>query len=287
MTNNHLDDETLNALLDNEPVSGSVEHLDNCAECADRLEALRLVSNWVASPVALPDSGRIAHNISRALASVDTDTLRSVGRRAWPRWVAYGAAAGVVAIAVASAIPLLSNDDRQRPVATGMAVNVVEGTHLELEATSDLRVPVREALLPEVSATSSADSAAKSVERYDDDSFSSENGTSIPGDAHEGTLSPPTQLSPAAGAPAYAQVADDFAKAHSDCEPAIRNQDKRLGLLRYKSSASFGGEAAVVEVFTLLKSKNKEASATLDLRAYVLAVSDCRVLNVQSFNLAP
>lgn len=271
MTNNHLDDETLNALLDNEPVLGSVEHLDNCAECADRLEALRLVSNWVASPVALPDSRRIAHDISRALASVDPDTSRSVGRRAWPRWVAYGAAAGVLAIAVASAIPLLSNDDQpDKLAATGNAVNVIEGTHLELEATSDLRVPIREALLQQAS-QSSADSASKSAERY--------------GDALEGSGSPPTQLSPAAGAPALMAV--DFAKAHSACEPAIRNQDKRLGLLRYKSSASFGGEAAVVEVFTLLKSKNKEASATLDLRAYVLAVSDCRVLNVQSFNLAP
>ncbi len=266
MTNNHLEDETLNALLDNEPVSVSVEHLDNCAECADRLEALRLVSNWVASPVALPDSGRIAHDISRALASVDSDTSRSIGRRAWPRWVVYGAAAGVVAIAVASAIPLLSNDDQPNKLATsGKAVNVIEGTHLELEATSDLRVPIREALFPQVSELS-ADSSAKSDERYGE-------GPAAPNALSGSNVS-------------GTQATLDLAKVHSACEPIIRNQDKRLGLLRYKSSASFAGEAAIVEVFTL-KPKNEGASGTLDLRAYVLAVSDCRVLNVQSFNLAP
>lgn len=72
-------------------------------------------------------------------------------------------------------------------------------------------------------------------------------------------------------------------EAYKRCEPLARARDGHLGRLRYRAPATFSDQDAVVEVFDLQAEPQSATKAKLRLRAYVMATSDCRLLNVQSF----
>lgn len=71
----HASDELLSALVDGEELpSGDAAHVDECAECQDRLDALRGVVAVVAAPVAMP----AGHIREAAVAAALVETTGAV-----------------------------------------------------------------------------------------------------------------------------------------------------------------------------------------------------------------
>lgn len=315
MTNNHLTDEILSALLDNENSSDSVAHvsdahLANCTICTTRLEELRTVSEWVATSLPTTNQQRMEQTIAATLSHAASEKPLKSGRNfVRRRWMAAGAAAAIIA-AGAIAIPSLSrnesrNNQASLPLATPGSSQIINGGHLILDATTDLRIPIQTALAPSPT-DAKEQSGAAGNRQLNDSNLESGKTTESGSSAESSDTTPTTAPSPAAAsspneaAPPSAGLSRDASESgfpfvtsepHARCEPLIRKDDKRLGALLYRASADFVGEQAIVEVFALSPHDGKSAAdekvakSSLDLRAYVLAASDCRVLSAQSFDL--
>lgn len=124
MTDDHLDDEALSAVIDGE-LSVLATHASTCATCGERLLALRSAAIAVRQPVTI-DPDRRESVILAALAvadeRVDADRVPSLAARARGRGrrlpLLAGAAAAVVALLVA--VPL-ARDDGSDQLATTTA----------------------------------------------------------------------------------------------------------------------------------------------------------------------
>lgn len=138
----HPDDELLSALLDGEADTDFAAHVDGCAECAQRLEALRGASMALQAPVVVPGHLREAA-VARAIKvgnepvseTGGSKLLRmSTGRRravAPPRRRSSWSAAAALLVAVAMggwAISQISSDGgNQRPVSDTFAATPTAG----------------------------------------------------------------------------------------------------------------------------------------------------------------
>ncbi len=286
MTDQHLNDETLSALLDDEEsptaTTAATTHLAACATCVGRLEELRAVSGWISQSPEPPDERVVDRSVAKAVALAHPVRARTGRGYDARRRIALGAVAAAVAVAVAVAVPTLSRHDPPREQASSNGsitnesqVDVVDGGFLELDATSDLRGPVQAALAPVPADPQSTDKSAAKA----------------PNELRSETPAPVEGAVPTAGNAAGSHAADsarssaDPSNAHARCEPLIRRDDPRLEALRYRANATFAGQSAIVEVFVLANPDTQAAAARLDLRAYVLAALDCRILSVQSFDL--
>lgn len=296
MTDQHLNDETLSALLDDEESPTAETHLATCATCVRRLEELRAVSGWISQPPEPPDERTVDRAVARAVALAHPLQPGTAHGSSARRRIALGAVAAAVAAAVAVSVPMLSHNDPTKEQASSSdsvappaaataseSVGVVDGGFLELDATSDLRGPVQAALTP------------VPVDRR----YAGEPAGGATSESLSKAPVPDRDAVPAAGGGAAAtgggSAADNptnserlslaIAEAHARCEPLVRRDDPRLEAMRYRANATFAGQNAIVEVFVLANPHARAATARLDLRAYVLAPLDCRILSVQSFDL--
>ncbi|HVM07644.1 MAG TPA: hypothetical protein VM345_04200 [Acidimicrobiales bacterium] len=99
----HLDDDALNAIIDGEPAGENAgAHVDGCASCAARLDALRAAAAFVATPVA-PLSAAISDDlIAGALAALDgrADVVPiDASRRRQRMWMSPRVLSAVAAVA--------------------------------------------------------------------------------------------------------------------------------------------------------------------------------------------
>ncbi|MGK2958055.1 MAG: hypothetical protein ACSLFB_06590 [Acidimicrobiales bacterium] len=313
MTNNHLADEILSALLDNEDSSDWVTHVSdahpaNCTICTTRLEELRAVSQWVATSLPTTNQQRMEQTIATILSVAASEKPPKSGRKfALRRWMAASAAAAIIAAGVVAIPSLLRNEPPNNQAAMtstdGTVSQIIDGGHLILDATTDLRIPIQTALAP-LPTVAKEQSSAVGDRQLNNSNPASGKITESGSAAESSDKTPTTTPSPVASSPGEAappsaglsiggSVAEfryGASEPHARCEPLIRKDDKRLGALLYRASADFTGEQAIVEVFALSPPEGKNAAdggaakSSLNLRAYVLTASDCRVLNVQSFD---
>lgn len=113
MSDEHLTDEVLSAVLDGEATPGEGRHASTCPACGQRLAELQEAASVIGSPVGPVDPARRDAAIAAALAARAVP-LESRRRRA-PTW-ALGAAALV--LAVLALVPLvLGGDDEEADMA--------------------------------------------------------------------------------------------------------------------------------------------------------------------------
>lgn len=114
----HLDDESLNAVLDDEATPEERAGAADCGECSVRLDRLRLVAQAIGAPTPAPDAGRRQAMIDAARRAGEPDVAPPpalVSRRRWRGAPAWAAAAAVI-VAGALALPLVGDLGRDTQV---------------------------------------------------------------------------------------------------------------------------------------------------------------------------
>jgi len=111
MTDEHLTDEILSAVLDGEATPAEARHASDCETCAARLAVLQRAASVIGSPVPRPTDAARETAIARAL---EARVVPLTGRHLPMGWLA---AAAAVIVAVALAVPLVRSsgdgaDDR-------------------------------------------------------------------------------------------------------------------------------------------------------------------------------
>lgn len=255
MTERHLDDEALSAVLDGEATDDDALHADGCGVCGARLAALREATLLVRTPVAPASDAEREAAIAAAMAAAPATVVpfRS-RRRTMPAWL--GAAAAVVVAAGSVALLAQRGDDDDRgdqstalessdafdedAMATLAAPPTVDGGDIGAVEDLDLRAVVE------------AGTAARA----------SVSGTG--GDA-----------GPAAGGGAESS-ADDGAPA---CEDEVRAGDPELGPLLFRAVGTYDDEAVTVLAF---EAATEEGG--LDRRVYVVATDGCAIRTFLTFS---
>ena len=120
----HLDDETISAALDDEPIDDDARaHLDGCASCRARLDAFGRVAAAVAAPVTAPSASSRDDAIAAALAAAAAPARPT--RNLTP-WLAAAAVIVLLLVAVPLIGALSSGNDRDQ-VATNARDNATSG----------------------------------------------------------------------------------------------------------------------------------------------------------------
>jgi hypothetical protein len=120
----HLDDETISAALDGEPIDGDARaHLDGCASCRARLDAFGRVAAAVGAPVTAPSASARDDAIAAALAA---DVAPAQPRRNLTPWLAAAAVVVLLLVAVPLIAALSSGDDHDQ-AATSARDNATSG----------------------------------------------------------------------------------------------------------------------------------------------------------------
>lgn len=284
----HLDDETLNAVLDGEASEKDLSDIDACADCSGRLERLRAVACALAEPGPPADAARRRAAIGAALragepelAPASTPTSR---RRQWmsPAW----AAAAAVVVAGALAVPLVdrlgrTDDNQETATAARDADDTCPGcgSVADDEASSaggDVAPSASgpRPVLGEIELSGLGELAASI--RPESRSSAPEDLAAVP--------------SPTAGAPLREQDGAPAAEttppgalaepggsrappAAEPCEGAARQRDGTLGPLAYAADATVEGRPVVVLAFEVAPPDRPSA-----LRLVVLATDTCAEL---------
>lgn len=295
MNDPHPHDEHLSAHLDGDVAPEVAGHLDTCAACRARLDALGGVRRRLAAAPA----GAPAGFADRALAAAieawrderDSDSagvvtpLRAAASRAQRRRVpgwALGAAAAVAALVVAVPV-LLSDDDRSTQTASAPALdegaadvsvddNAVDGG--DLGSLSDAVTLAREL---ELSVPGAGDTEAAGTS----DTLAAGTPPSAPPVAAASPQSfaaPSTTVDPAARS--AVPMSGALGSSDSPCRREVRSEfGQGLGDLLWTASLRWQGTDAVVLAYRLADT----SGAGPDFRAFVLARDGCRLLVVQGF----
>lgn len=117
MTDTHLDDEAISAVLDGEATPEEAAHAERCTECTLRLTELRDAALLVGAPVPPLDATRRAEAIAAALGS-QPDTVAPIRRRLPPAWLGV-AAAMIVAVAAVALLSRGGADSEEKQTAAG------------------------------------------------------------------------------------------------------------------------------------------------------------------------
>ena len=289
MTDVHPDDDALSAALDGEEDPAATAHLQACAACRARLDALDAVRHLVAAdpgpaPAGLAD--RVVPAATRAWRDERArDTVvplrppaprRSLGGRRLPPWT-LGAAAAAIALLVA--IPVLLRDtqrtDTTAAAPTDTATNAqvaldddaVDGGHLgSLSDPGTLRQELERAVAGVAARTGAATEAAPS--------------------ADDAGAEAPTRAAPAPQPPGEAPGGSQYragsrpASGAGTCRAEVRSSyGTGLGDLLYTASLRWQDTDAVLLAYRLADPSGPGP----DHRAFVMALDGCRLLVAQGF----
>lgn len=256
----HLDDETLNAVLDGEATDTQRADASRCPRCTARLARLGQVSTALGAPVSPSDPDRrraaldaalAAHDAGIGIAAPPSLELRR-HRRMSPGW----AAAAAVVLAGALAVPLVDglggNDQDREAATTGDRDTSAGGSVTEEDALAD------QDAMPEAS-------AARPHLGEIDLAGLDELAATIVRDGPRYLSSDP--------APATGRTEADAAALEQSCEPAARRRDPSLQWLVYAGEGTVAGRPAVVLGFEVAT-----AGAPPSVRVLVLASDDCTEL---------
>ena len=254
----HLDDETLNAVLDGEATDEQGADASRCPECAARLARLGQVAAVLGAPVSPSDAHRRRAALAAALAAHDAGVTAPSSldlrrrRRLSPGW----AAAAAVVLAGALAVPLvdgLGRNDENREAATAgdRDTTSVGGSAAEDDALADQSaMPGTFSAPPHLGEIDLAglDELAATIDR-----------------------DPPSRDAPAAASPEaarpYEQAGDPA------CEEAARRRDPSLQGLAFAGEGTVTGRPAVVLAFEVAPPGTRPT-----IRLLVLAIDDCTEL---------
>lgn len=244
----HLDDETISAALDGEPIDAAAQaHLDGCAVCRARLDVFSRVAAAVAAPVAPPDADARDAAIAAAVGAPEP------ARRNWAPLLAVAAVILVLALAVPLIGALSSGDGGRDDAATsGPAAGAGGGaTEQATAAVPDLGPVSADSLRPLVEAQLGGSPKA----------LTSPAPAAAPGDA--GSSADSGASSTATTAPALS------ADAAAACEPSVHADGSRVLL----AQATWDGTPAAVLAYR----------AGDDVRVYVVDPAGCRILHFVRF----
>ena len=292
MTEPHLDDDQISALLDGEADSGAGAHLSVCPSCRSRSESFDAVRRALAVPPPPAPPAVADRAVSAAMGAWDDQRAGGVvvpmpplhqrpptRRPRVPRWAMAVAAAGVAA---AVAVPLtVTGDGGRRGDQTASAPTERAGDERTANATADGdSVPVvggdlgdqsdPETLGQVVRQALSGPAASESAPPIVDGSDSATGGrsTSLPAAtaARDGSGRPaPTAQFGGGPPPCTAEVASTYGAG--------------LGALVYSASLRWKGTPAVLLAYQAADARE----AGLGHRGFVMALDGCRLLVVQAF----
>ena len=252
----HLDDETLNAVLDGEATSDQGADAARCPECAARLARLGQVATALGAPVSPSHAHRRRAALDAALAAHDAGVTApsslDLRRRRSPGW----AAAAAVVLAGALAVPLVDNlggndEGRQQATAGDRDTTSVDGSAAEDGALADQRA------MPE---TFAAPPHLGEIDLADLDELAATIDRDLPGRDPAAASGPET-------APLQEQAADPA------CEVAARRRDPSLQALAYAAQGTVTGRPAMVLAFEVTPPATPPT-----VRLLVLAIDDCTEL---------
>ncbi|HEV2809881.1 MAG TPA: hypothetical protein VGV93_05725 [Acidimicrobiales bacterium] len=258
----HLDDETLNAVLDGEATDDHRVDASGCPECAARLARLGHVATALGAPVSPSDADRRRAAIAAAVAAHDAGVTAPPPlhlrrrRRVSPGW----AAAAAVVLAGALAVPLvdgLGGNDEGREAATAGDRDITaaggsvdeEGALADQQATPEASGGGNQlgeidlADLDELAATIDRDRPSRDT----------------PAAARSEAVRP------------YEQAADPV------CEEVARQRDPSLQALAFAAQGSVTGRPAVVLAFEVTAPGTPST-----IRLLVLAQDNCTELGTAS-----
>ena len=266
MSDRHLDDEALSAVLDGEATADESAHADACAECGARLEALRQASLLVRTPVDPPTDEARDRAIAAALAAHNVVPLAD-RRRVPPAWLA----AAAIAVVMVGAIALAGRGDRDREDADTAAGGGEDAAELAQDsATMMLGAPIDGGDLGEID-----------IESLEEIVQGALGGSGGGGTASAGRVSDADEALTTTAAPAPEEAAGDASVASTSaasCEESIRSQQPQLGALVYRASGTLDGEPVGVYAFDVVTD-----DGTVDRWVFVTTVEDCRIRNQQTF----
>ena len=254
----HLDDETLNAVLDGEATDGQRADAARCPECAARLARLGRVATALGAPVSPSDAHRRRAALDAALAAHDAGVTAPSSldvrrrRRLSPGW----AAAAAVVLAGALAVPLVDglgrNDEgRQQATVGDRDTTAAGGSAAEDDALAD------QSAMPE---TFAAPPHLGEIDLAGLDELAATIDRGLPG-----------RVPAAASGPEAAQRQE--LAADPACEEAARRRDPSLQRLAYAGEGTVAGRPAAVLAFEVAP-----AGAPPTVRLLVLATDDCTQL---------
>jgi hypothetical protein len=261
MSDMHLDDETLSAVLDGEGTPAESAHADSCAACGTRLGALRDASVLVRSPVAAaPDAQRDAAIAAALGAAAAPSNVVPLRRRTPPVWLAAAAAAVLAVVGIAVFVP--RGDDDSAPTAAGDADDSTAGAVSDEFATSMAQAGIDGGDLGEIDPASLRETIEAAL---------SGGGAGTTRAADEAVTT--TAADGAESAPSIMA-----APLPPPCESELRASNDLLGPLVYHATGTIRGEPQVVLVFEVTAE-----DGSVDRWVYVAATADCAIRNQQTF----
>lgn len=284
MTEPHLDDEAISAVLDGEGTADEATHVSSCAECSARLATLREASALVGGPVEPLDAARRDAAIAAAIAASPADVVSLAARRRRrqqvPAWLGAAAAVIVAVVAIGALARTGDDDDADMAASGGDDTTSAEMTVAD-DAGDDLSILAAPAVGPveggDLGAIEDVDLGAeleRAMARRESADADSGAGAGATGEAEESA-----DATPATTTTASAQSAAGTAANGSSCEDPVRVGDPELGALVYRASGTYDGEPVAVLGFDVLRD-----DGTVDRRVYVVAVADCAVRRVETYS---
>lgn len=226
MSDDHLTDEVLSAVLDGEATPAEARHVSDCDVCRDRLAELQRAASVIGSPVPRPDPARREAVIAAAMAA-RVAPLRSRPRP--PSWVLGAAAAVVVLLALAPLV--LSRSSDRDDAASGAADKTLEASAPEAAATLEAAGPVVLGDLGEVNGGTLAERVRS--------------GLAAPAVAGRAT-GPVGDTADDGGTGGGATSSFDV---HADCAQQLAQGNPDFGVLRGTGEARVGDRNAIVLAF--------------------------------------
>jgi hypothetical protein len=261
MTDVHPDDEALSAFLDRED-PGTRDHIEGCASCSLRLDRFRGVRAAIAAPIAHPPAWQRDAAIASALAAASGPA--APWHRGFATRAAGIAAALLLVVGAAVAITQLGDSSRNDSSTAAGTVAAEEGAGVRssrpsAEAVGDLGD------LGELAGSA----ALRAIVEPKVAEFALAGG--------------PEARQDAAPAPAGSSIATDAQNldmlkrtANLDCAGPTRELDPTNVGPSHAGTATWQGTPATVFVYSV---RGQEAA----VHVYVVAQSDCRVLEFQSY----
>lgn len=258
----HLDDETLNAVLDGEATEEERVDASACTECSARLVRLVQVATALGTRVPPSDAPRRRAAIDAALAAQDSDVAAPTPldsrrrRRVSPGW----AAAVAVVLAGALAVPLVDDlGGRGQPQEAATADDTTADTGDAGEATS------------------SGGSAAEEEEAALSNGRLAPSGFGTPPHLGEVDLEGLDELAASIPAARPAPGAAQTAATEQPCEEPARRRDPSLQRLAYAAEGTVAGRPVVVLAFEVAP-----PGAPPAIRLVVLTTDGCAQLGSAS-----
>lgn len=262
-TTPHLDDELLSAHLDGEAPEAA-GHLDACAECRMRLDALQVAARLVGLPPPTPPTAVIDAAVGRALEGGRRDTRR-------PVLVALAAAAvlvlGVVGVGVL---------DDDGPSGTDTAALSDESGEVVAGGTGGAASAITDGGdLGDVGDAKALADTVRAVVEPPPTTTTADGAVADQGSAMASEAAPTARMAPLRSG---GQAVGGGSTKDPYCEDTVgKTYGEGLGALVYRATLRWEGTPAVAVAYTLRKPKGE-----LDHRIYVLAADGCRLLVAQT-----